>query len=914
MRSLSPDSIRGVNGVSVLPRSLQALVEATEYPPERLLQRPASKVVMTVDSVSPTPFALLRRAKHFQYRDDDFILQEFSDYDDPVQALTDECQRVLRSISSANQSSNSMASTSLPDTSWSRFEDIGFTSLGGDEDNEDEVESALGRKRQQPQQHRLRSTPQSNVRDIGRPSTPSWADFLSSGFVDEPVQGPAPILLRPDQMLPPIQTSHNKGLRTPGGTDRSNLEPGELASIITINLDDVFWWVWISSLASEESTERKAAFGRCALIETKIQGGSWLIMEEMVKGAAPEPEVGAYIAEKKSRFGFSTRNRLNRSKSFKNKPLPPPKMELQSRNKKALPIGKATVDPVQHARIQAAASALQQRQRQLEIQSTSPRRARHQEVGSTKTNSVFTLQPVIVSEAAPAMKWASSYDKEAIRAAYLGSNFAGKGSENLDVDGPNATSTNGSVTPMAHKPSTRQDSYGFPSIGSTQVREKSLTPEKGRQGERDLPALPRKEIEEVAPATPQNPISPPLAPLPVPLLEDTRVNGESSAEAAEVPLPSPTPLEQLPPAERKPLPPINQRDAAEVPLPSPTPMEGPSPEVRQDLYHQSVDRKPLPPVTRKESAPLPPTFAPQINGTVYTSVFTTSPPENHYQGKVPKKDNPNAFKGFFGKKKVIQPIRPTPAKPADSAAVAAARAAYPGPDQTSAARSTQHTTLTRRFSNMRRNKSPPTSPAVTPSVPIIRDDDVIHSEPAATAMQYDPPPASPRLERPPTPPKFEHPRGFNESQASISRVDSTEERHAEHEFRSFDQGPLTDQPAFVPHDIPEEPEESLASVESSIHGDTRYEPSDTVSEASIEFPQSQAYPAQDRWAQIRRNAAERAARQSEELSRQSTIDEQARQRAKEEQSRNSLAERTEDGETSGEESEIADLIVSEYEH
>ena len=59
---------------------------------------------MIVDSVSPTPFALLRRANHFAYRDDDRVLQEFAEYDDPVKALTDECRRVLRSISSANQS------------------------------------------------------------------------------------------------------------------------------------------------------------------------------------------------------------------------------------------------------------------------------------------------------------------------------------------------------------------------------------------------------------------------------------------------------------------------------------------------------------------------------------------------------------------------------------------------------------------------------------------------------------------------------------------------------------------------------------------------------------------------------------------------------------------------------------------
>src|SRR5438045_8616049 len=103
LRSLSPDSVRGINGISTLPMSLQKLLQETEYPPETpcLMQTNTTKVVMIVSAVSPTPFALLRRANHFQYRDDDRALQQFSDYEDPVQALTDECRRVLKSISSA---------------------------------------------------------------------------------------------------------------------------------------------------------------------------------------------------------------------------------------------------------------------------------------------------------------------------------------------------------------------------------------------------------------------------------------------------------------------------------------------------------------------------------------------------------------------------------------------------------------------------------------------------------------------------------------------------------------------------------------------------------------------------------------------------------------------------------------------
>src|SRR6195952_3657524 len=273
--------MRGVGGISNLPMSLQKLVQETEYPPERpsLLQTRTTKVVMIVDSVSPTPFSLLRRANHFQYRDDDKALQEFAEYEDPVKALTDECRRVLRSISSANQSqvSTSKDSTGLRDASWSRFEDIGFS--GPFDENDDEEDEATNlMKRRNPQG--LRSTPHARNVGLNRPTTPSWADFLSSGFVDEAKNGPAPLLLPPDKILPPIDTRGRSSQSHRPRLESNQLEPGELASITRFDLDDSFWWVWISSLAGEEYPERKAAFGRCALVETMIPGGRWLVMEE----------------------------------------------------------------------------------------------------------------------------------------------------------------------------------------------------------------------------------------------------------------------------------------------------------------------------------------------------------------------------------------------------------------------------------------------------------------------------------------------------------------------------------------------------------------------------------------------------------------------------------------------------------
>lgn len=156
LRSVAPQQTQA--GISMLPMSLQKLLQETEYPPERpsLMMSTTYKVVMIVETVSPTPFALLRRGNHFQYRDSDRPLFEFSDYEDPVQALTEECRRVLKAIAAANQTqavSSAKHSTGLRDASWSRFEDIGFGATLMEED--DDSEQKQGRR----QITGLRTTP-----------------------------------------------------------------------------------------------------------------------------------------------------------------------------------------------------------------------------------------------------------------------------------------------------------------------------------------------------------------------------------------------------------------------------------------------------------------------------------------------------------------------------------------------------------------------------------------------------------------------------------------------------------------------------------------------------------------------------------------------------------------------------------
>ncbi|KAI9873248.1 MAG: hypothetical protein M1830_000623, partial [Pleopsidium flavum] len=853
LRSLTPDSVKGINGISTLPLSLQALAQETEYPPETpsSMQTRTTKVVMIVDSVSPTPFALLRRAKHFEYRDDDRALQKFADYEDPIQALTDECRRVLKCISSTNQSqaSSSKASTGLRDASWSRFEDIGFGGLMDDSDNDEVDGSALGKTRHPPEG--LRSTPHSRTQDFGRPTTPSWADFLSSGFVDEPGnKGPKPLLLPPDKILPPINTSRGQSSQSHkrAADDGSSLEPGELASINAIDLDDSFWWVWITSLAGEEPTERKAVFGRCALIETNITGGKWLVMEEMVKGAAPEPEAGAYIAAKKSRFGFTKRGR-RKSTGKKNQILPPEDPYARTKHNPSSLMSKTSIGPDQHARIQAAAAALQQKQKHQDMEQAGLRRGREDDAHSTKTNSVFTLQPVIMSEAAPAMKWANSYDKDAVRAAYLGNNFAGRGMSNdmLPPGGPdtNGMNTNGTPTPgLPTKDSSAPGfDYGFPrNVYGLPRNESGLS--RDTSHDRDLPALPREKLEKLAPETPpeeQMP-APSPAPLPASPAGNFQQYNRAASEAAEIPLPATTPMEQPRKMGRKPLRPLNQPQA--------------------QLAEDSTTADYPKPMSPEQAT------ADDLRSASFSSERKSPPGQ-----KLKKRGGGGGLKGFFGRKRMDLPGQIVASQADNEAALAAARAALQGPQhQQNGLVPPPQSTLSRRFSGVRKKSSPNAVPLARPPAPPMQD---IDDEPAVSTTEVTPL-ASPSFEPPP--------RHWHDSQQSLSGVDSNEKRKAAQEFSTFDQGPLQDQPAIMPQDSPQRGSSEFATpAENEMqHGIEHDRVQDDISERSIELGR-EISPLQDRWAQIRKNAAERAARQSEE------------------QSKTYQTERNEEGDTSGEE-------------
>ncbi|KAF2869419.1 hypothetical protein BDV95DRAFT_629991 [Massariosphaeria phaeospora] len=794
LRSLSPDP-NVIGGISALPRSLQALLSQTEYPPQPpdLMRSTTTKVVMIVDSVSPTPFALLRRAKHFEYRDDDEALQQFSAYEDTVKALTDECRRVLECISSANQSIVS-PQTSSQAPSWSRFEDMGFSGmLDSPSANNTNGSSTANSTREFSS---LRSGPRSRNTDYGRPTTPSWADFLSAGFADENNQAP-PSLMLGVAKLPPIgegarvhssQSHMRHGLQA-----EDDLEPGELASINQFDLDDTFWWVWMTSLAGEETTERKAAFGRCTLIETRIPGAKWLVMEEQVKGASPGPEEGAYIAEKKSKFSFTRRGRLGRRKSTGKKPTG---KEPYNRTTSNTPMSKTSIAPDQHARIQAAAANLAQKQRDEQAsQQLAQRRARMDDATSTKTNSVLTLQPHLVSEAGPAMKWDKRFGEEAmdrdqLRAQYLGDVKAGKGSTNNLL-----ATANG----------------GPPTLSRTDL------------SNRELPSLPRSENDaqsaRIEPPTP--------APLPgTPTAGAARSHRAEASSAAPVSLPNATLI-----ADEKPTPQpdyLDQHPALRKPVPERKAVVKPAVEVRVSEEHgSSVDA-----TASKKPSPK----------------------------KLKKKDGAGGFRKLFGKKKVdtsAPEVLTQPAEPVHEPY-------YPEAD------------AGRSVSRIENYDSPARERSPTPSIeqPQVVNSPTPDIEPSpavnATLLNYRDPPRS-----------------------MAPGPSFPEQRNADQDFSQFDQGPMNDMPAFVPDDsddddmaAPDVPRRAAPGIPYSQDPATPDHEaiSDDVSEESLDLTR-QVSPTQDRWAQIRKNAAERAARLSEEQSRRSQ----------------SQSVRTDEGETSGEE-------------
>ncbi|KAH7321274.1 hypothetical protein B0I35DRAFT_210861 [Stachybotrys elegans] len=751
LRSTAPE--QPVTGIQMLPKSLDTLLRETPYPPpsrHELMSR-TNKVVMIVDNVSPTPFALLRRAKHFQYRDSDRALQEYSEFEDPIQALTEECRRVLKAISAANQSqvSSSKHSTSLPDASWSRFEDIGFaSSLDEDEDEDDSI--LITRRQPQP----LRRTPASGV-GLARPTTPSWADFLSSGFVNEGPTSPS-MLLPPDKVLPPIDTqprqlssqSHRPRLESD-----KNLEPGELASIAVINLDDAFWWVWMSSLAPEETLERKSAFGRCAVIETSIPSGRWLVMEEMVAGAAPDLQDGAYLAEKKGFFSWTKTLGRRRSTGKRN-------TGQKDKAGKDINLSKTSIGPDTHARVQAKAAQLRAKDfqdKQMAVQGVQRRGRTDAELMAEKTNSVFTLQPSIMGEASSALSWVKKYDKATIKEAYMANSGAGRG------------------VPMSPVPSVRTEANGHDQY--TQ----SASPEPQQ-------SVSRKPIPSQAIARSVSPVSAMSHPLPVsPVSERTSFPPPPLAPQQEPVAPvatqdAPPPLPKDDDAVE-----VNREDAA---TPEPGDLNSESRKQAKKLHKEQKENRGFRKLfgRKNRGSKLPEGAAANLNDMLQSAETR------------PSNDVPST------------PAQPEPETPA----------------------------------------AVPQEPA-TPVTPRKDTPEPVQPAPVAAAAPPTPTVATPTVAV--TPAEEPDSNQGPSSGDDASRVSNGDTAEAAQEFSRFDQGPLADQPAFVPNDD----SDSDDAVPPPIARRPSYRTSKSSPKPEEKLSHSAGPGVQDRWAQIRKNAAERAA-------------------------------------------------------
>lgn len=877
LRSLSPEADPSMSVIERIPRSLQALLASTEYPPETptLMQRSTPRVVMLVDSVSPTPFALLRRAKHFAYRDSDRVLREFSEFEDPVDAMTDECKRVLYAISSINSSAamsrhGKMAKTGQE--SWSAFQNSGFSDLD---------ERALAGKASngmngsaRPTGQGLRAQPRSRNADHGRPTTPSWADFLDSGFSEDDVaKTPTTLSLPSEQMLPPIRSRAQTPLHGMNGED-DNLAPGELAAIATVELDDAFWWVWMTSLAGEEPGERKAVFGRCALIETSIQNGRWLIMEEQVKGASPDPVEGAYIAPKKSIFSFTKRNKNKRTKSDKGSPAP---NDPITRITSPTP-SKSSLAPDQHSKIKAAAAALARRG-DTDAESV-VRRGRHDDAASIKTSSMLTMG--MMSEASPAMKWANAYDKNTTRAHYLGDSFAGKGASREDlVSNLSSVNLNGdnrsSTGPAA--PALSPGTNAFPTDDPLN---------------RELPAPPREErtVGGSKTSTPferasraQETRAPPAMPPKAPAVNVLHADAvERQEEAVQVPLPETTRTERANPLDKE----LAVDDPASSKFSKVERKPVPRADNIQDhpaFRQRSVDEPAVPSAPQTPQSQQSPTnFATVAAQRAVEARAPSSSPESLHKQKLKKQGGAGGLKKFFGRKK-DNPNRNSLEVP-------------PQANHRSLAPPSE-SNLGRRLSMIRKKQG---------NKPAPNDSQTAVAQPAPETM-----------DEPVMPDSHDQ---FVNSAEDVSRVDTKSDASPREDFSRFDQGPIEDMPIAAPQDSDEDnlpapapqrhfntqlasriaPERRETEQDEFATPMERGDPTnDAESETTMEEQPQPVAPIQDRWAAIRENAARRAARADEE---KRASDEQ---RASEEQSlqgrpSHSMRE-TDDGETSGEESE-----------
>jgi hypothetical protein len=366
-------------------------------------------------------------------------------------------------------------------------------------------------------------------------------------------------------------------------------------------------------------------------------------------------------------------------------------------------------------------------------------------------------------------------------------------------------------------------------ITSANGRSSPLPPEVSN---RDLPALPKSERgESRSPARiDTKPTEASVTPVPWPNDSPTQTPlPQQQSFPVPVTQEQPTPIEETPFATPLPIP-----DEKSV-------QSGTTPNQHPALRKAVPERKPV-------MAPQPQTRVSEDHG--------AAPGKKVSPNKLKKKEG-GGFRKLFGRKKTETPSAVAATAPADDSYFQAS----------DALRSTS------RLDDHQSNVREP-SPTYTDDQP----------EPVqAPSPKYEPSPAASS--------------GFAEpSQAGgpVAGGPATQQE-IDQAFSRFDQGPMEDMPAFAPADdeseddaaaAPTVPRRQLQQTNPGTPTQRAPEYADDISEESVEFTKQQS-PSQDRWAQIRKNAAERAARLSEEQVRRSRSQSQS--------------QRTDEGETSGEE-------------
>ncbi|KFY27124.1 hypothetical protein V493_03689, partial [Pseudogymnoascus sp. VKM F-4281 (FW-2241)] len=251
--------------------------------------------------------------------------------------------------------------------------------------------------------------------------------------------------------------------------------------------------------------------------------------------------------------------------------------------------------------------------------------------------------------------------------------------------------------------------------------------------------------------------------------------------------------------------------------------------------------------------------------------FKDTPESPDQHNKLKKKSGGGGFKKMFGRNKNRDSLQSKP--PSVGPASAAATEKAQGQSQTGGG-----ATLGRRFSGFRKKSQQDVSSFGKPSPSMTTS----HA-PASIAESEDRTPTrSPEIGA--AQQAFERERSYNPSvQESLSRVDTADAHEARQAFSSFDQGPLEDVPAFVPGaspeasprhsvDVPAAPAPTrspavlaaIEKLEKSNQAVLTKAPKTPLATAG-KGEDKTVSPVGDRWAQIRKNAAERAAaRQSED--------------------------------------------------